>query len=119
MRNFRELKTWQKAHGLILEVYKVTQNFPREELYGLVSQMRRARVSIPANIPEGCGKKGDADFARYLQISMGSASELEYYFLLSRDLGYITPEEAIRLTSEVTEVKRMLTAFIQKLSPNS
>jgi four helix bundle protein len=119
MRNFRELKIWQKAHNLVLRVYKSTRKFPKEELYGLISQMRRAGVSIPANIAEGCGKKGDADFARFLQISMGSASELEYYFLLSQDLGYLSVEESQNLTADVTEIKRMLTSFIQKLTNKS
>jgi len=116
VRNFREQKIWQKGHNLVLKIYKVTRKFPREELYGLISQMRRAGVSIPANIAEGCGKKGDADFARFLQISMGSASELEYYVLLSHDLSYLSTEESQTLTADVTEIKRMLTSFIQTLT---
>jgi len=77
MKDFRELKVWEKAHQLTLSVYQVTRNYPKEETYGLTSQIRRASASIPANIAEGCGKAGDADLARYMQIAMGSSSELE------------------------------------------
>lgn len=116
MRDFREVKVWGKAHSLVLKIYKMTRKFPKEELYGLISQMRRAGISIAANIAEGSGKKGDADFARFLQISMGSASELEYFLLLSHDLGFITKEEFEISTSDVTEIKKMLTSFIQTLT---
>jgi four helix bundle protein len=86
LRDFRELKVWGKANQLTLSVYKATQIFPKEELYGLTSQMRRSCASIPANIAEGCGRTGEAELARFLQIAMGSASELEYYLLLAYDL---------------------------------
>jgi four helix bundle protein len=89
MQDFRKLKVWQKAHQLTLRVYEVTRKFPKAELYGMVSQMRRSWSSIPRNIAEGCGRGTDLDFARFLQISMGSASELEYDLLLSHDLGYL------------------------------
>lgn len=115
MRNFRELKVWEKSHHLTLAVYRVTKKFPREEQYGLTSQIRRSSASIPANIAEGCGRGGDAELARFLQIAMGSASELEYYFLLALDLALLKPSEYEQLAKGVTEVKRMLTAFIQKL----
>ena len=82
MRDFRSLKVWEKSHRLTLAVYQATMNFPREERYSLTQQIRRASVSIASNIAEGCGRKGAADFARFLQIAMGSASELEYQFLL-------------------------------------
>jgi four helix bundle protein len=100
---------------LALEVYKATATFPKTKLYGLTSQMRRACVSIPANIAEGCGRGGDAELARFLQIAMGSASELEYHLLLARDLSLLNSPDYERLTGGVTEVKRMLTSFIQKL----
>jgi four helix bundle protein len=100
---------------LTLEVYKATESFPREELYGLTSQIRRACSSIPANIAEGCGKDGDADFARFLQIARGSASELEYHLLLSRDLGFLKQDEYQQLSKETNELKQMLTNFIKKL----
>src|SRR5262245_1435785 len=89
MRDFREFKVWHKAHGLTLEIYRNTATFPREELYGLTSQLRRASSSIPANIAEGCGRWGNSEFGRFLQIGMGSASELEYHILLARDLTYL------------------------------
>ena len=116
MRDFRELKVWEKAHQLTLEIYKATQEFPKYELYGLTSQIRRACVSIPANIAEGCGRSGDAEFARFLQIAMGSANELEYHILLGQDLEFIEGPTYERLANDVTEVKRMLASFIKKLN---
>jgi len=115
VRNFREIKAWEKAHRLTLDVYKATRTFPKEELYGLTSQIRRSCVSIPANIAEGCGRSGDAEFARFLQVSMGSASELEYHLLLAHDLDYLKTVSYEGLMSQLIEVKRMLTAFIKKL----
>ena len=85
MKDFRQLKVWEKAHHLALEVYKTTATFPKEEIYGLTSQLRRASVSIPTNIAEGCGRNTNADFARFLQIAMGSASETEYELILAHD----------------------------------
>ena len=119
MRNFKELKVWQKSHQLTLAVYKATSAFPKEEVYGLTSQIRRASTSIAANIAEGCGRNGEADFARFLLIAMGSASELEYHLLLTYDLGFLKESDYEQLTTEVTEVKRMLTSFIQKLKADS
>jgi four helix bundle protein len=119
MKNFRELKVWQKSHQLTLGVYKVTATFPKEELYGLTSQTRRACASIPANIAEGCGRATDGDFARFLQIALGSASELEYHLLLARDLGFLSSSNYEHLNNEATEIKRMLTSFIQKLKADS
>ena len=116
MKNFRELKVWEKAHQLTLAVYKATAKFPKDELYGLTSQTRRSCASIPANIAEGCGRRGDAELARFFQIAMGSASELEYHLLLARDLDLLNGSDYKWLAGEVTEVKRMLTSFIQKLN---
>jgi len=116
MRNFRELKVWEKAHQLTLAVYKATKTFPKDELYGLTSQIRRSCSSIPANIAEGCGRKGEAEFARFLQIAMGSASELEYHLLLAHDLTFLNIEDYEPLREEAIKVKRMLTSLIQKLS---
>ena len=104
---------------MTLEVYKATATFPKAELYGLTSQIRRACVSIPANIAEGCGRRGDAELARFLQIAMGSASELEYHLLLAHDLDLLNSPDYEQLAGEVTEVKRMLTAFIQRLRAES
>jgi four helix bundle protein len=89
VQDYRHLKVWEKAHQLTLAVYKATVPFPKDELYGLTSQIRRACTSIPANIAEGCGRDGDAEFARFLRIAMGSASELDYHLLLARDLGFL------------------------------
>lgn len=119
MRDFRELKVWEKGHQLALAVYRAAGLFPREELYGLSSQVRRSCTSIPSNIAEGCGRGSDADFARFLQIAMGSASELEYLFLLSHDLGYLPPEQYGPLADGVVEIKRMLTSLIQKIHAES
>src|SRR5712691_4366570 len=90
MRDFRQIKVWAKAHNLTLEIYKTTARFPREELYGVTSQLRRSCASIPANIAEGFGRGGNAELARFLQIGMGSAYELEYHTLLAKDLDLLT-----------------------------
>ena len=119
MRDFRELKVWQKAHKFVLEIYKVTQSFPQEERYGLTSQLRRSAVSSPSNISEGCGYESDREFARYLEISAGSTSEAEYQLLLSRDLGYIKEDSYRALTNQAKEIKRMLHSFIKKLKPDT
>jgi four helix bundle protein len=116
MRDFRELKVWEKGHRLPPAVYKATAKFPHDELYGLTSQIRRSCASIPANIAEGCGRNGDAELARFLRIAMGSASELEYHLLLAHDPNLLNALDHERLTKEVTEIKRMLTSFVQKLT---
>jgi four helix bundle protein len=116
VKGFRDLKVWEKAHQLTLQVYKVSTIFPKEEMYGLTSQVRRAAASIPANIAEGCGRSSDAELGRFLQIAMGSASELEYHLLLTRDLSLLVEQDYGQLAVEVSEVKRMLASFIQKLN---
>ena len=116
VKDFHELKVWQKAHELTLAVYRVTAPFPREELYGLTSQLRRASASVAANLAEGCGRSGDAEFARFCSIAMGSASEVEYHLLLARDLKLLKPAEYQELAPRATELKRMLTALLQKLT---
>lgn len=115
MKNFRDLKVWEKAHGLTLKVYRLTKDFPVQEQYGITSQMRRTAVSIPTNIAEGCGRGSDNDFARFMEIAFASASELEYLLLLSKDLELIEPPSHEQTTKEVEEVKRMLYSFIQTL----
>ena len=115
MRDFRELKIWEKAHLLALAVYKATESFPRAEVYGLTSQIRRCCVSIPANIAEGCGRGGEIEFARFLIIALGSASELEYHLLLARDLAFLKHQDYEKLSNKVTEAKRMLASLILKL----
>ena len=119
MQNFHDLKVWQKAHTLTLAIYQITAGFPRDELYGLTSQLRRCCTSIPANIAEGCGRNGSADFARFCSIAMGSASELEYHLLLARDLKMIKPKDHAELSQRATELKRMLTALRQKLKTDN
>jgi four helix bundle protein len=115
MKDFHELTVWRKSHELTLLVYQITANYPKEELFGLTSQTRRACSSIPANIAEGSGRSGDAEFARFLQIAMGSASELEYHLLLAKDLGLLETGKYEKSTNLLIEVKKMLNSFIQKL----
>ena len=115
MQNFRNLNVWSKAHALTLNIYTISKCFPREELYGLVSQMRRSSASIGMNIAEGCCRKGDAEMGRFLQIALGSASELEYQLVLANDLQYLAASEYRRLETRVTEVKRMLSSLLQKV----
>ncbi len=115
MKNFRDLYVWRKSHALTLECYKLTRDFPKHELYGITSQMRRCAASIAANIAEGCGKRGNGDFQRFLGIAAGSASELEYHFLLARDLELMTASQYDSLNSSVLEVKRMLATLILKV----
>ena len=99
-----------------MAVYQSTSDFPREERYGLTSQLRRCSASIPANLAEGCGRNGDAELARFCSIAMGSASELEYHLLLARDLKLLKPRDYQELDQRTIELKRMLTALIQKLN---
>ncbi len=115
MKSFRDLKVWQKGHELTLAVYQSTHLFPKEELYGLTSQLRRSAASIPANIAEGCGRSGNAEFKRFLQVAMGSASELEYHLLLAHELGFLESEVYVTLNNQTIEVKRMLSGLIKKI----
>lgn len=117
MRDFKTLKVWEKAHHLVLAVYQVTRSFPKDEMYGLTSQVRRSAASIPANIAEGCGRDGEAELVRFFNIAMGSASELEYHLLLARDLKILSDEDHRLLSASVVDVKRMLTAFIRTVKP--
>lgn len=114
MQNFRDLKVWSKAHAVTLAIYEITEVFPAEERYGLRSQMRRAAASVPTNIAEGCVRSSKADFARFLHVAIGSASELEYLILLARDLGMLPTAKHDSLTTDVQEVKRMLTGLIAR-----
>ena len=115
MQSFRSLRVWDKSHQLTLAVYSQSKVFPREEIYGLTSQMRRASASIGMNIAEGCCWKGSAEMARFLQIAMGSAGELEYQLLLARNLEYLRNPGYERLAAQVVEVKRMLSSLMQKV----
>ena len=119
MQSFRNLRVWEKSHNLTLCVYASSKAFPREEMYGLTSQMRRSSASIGANIAEGCCRKGDAEMGRFLQIAVGSASELEYQLLLADDLHYLCDPDYQRLETQVIEVKRMLSSLIRKVRTES
>jgi len=118
MRDFKKIQVWKKAHELTLRLYKVTATFPKEELYGLTSQIRRASASIPANIAEGCGRDTQAELAHSIHIASGSASELEYHLLLAHDLGYIDVETYPDLEKTVIEIKRMLYGFEKTVRSN-
>ncbi len=115
MKDFRRLKVWEKAHQLTLAVYKTTAGFPREESYGLTGQLRRASVSVPANIAEACGRRSSREMAKFLQIGMGSASEMEYELLLARDLGYLEGQSYLGLQMSVIEVEKMLGSLLRKV----
>ena len=119
MQNFKELKVWRKAHRIVLSIYLQTVGFPAEEKFGLTSQIRRAAVSIPANIAEGSVRSSDADFARFLHIALGSASEVDYYLLLARDLRFWKDETYQALDAELQEIKRMLAALITRVKPTT
>jgi four helix bundle protein len=119
MQDFHNLKVWKKAHDLTLGVYSATRGFPKEETYGLRSQLRSSSSSIGMNIAEGCGRKADAEFRRFLHFSMGSASELQYQLLLARDLRLLDETEYHSLEEHVTEVKRMIASLLRKLRADS
>ena len=111
-RCFQDLIVWQKAHLFVLEVYKLTEQFPKAEVYGLTSQLRRAAVSVPANIAEGFRKRGRADKSRFLNIAQGSLEEARYYLILARDLEYCDPTE---LTARAEEVSKLLEAYARSI----
>lgn len=115
MQNYKDLKVWEKAHLFTLNVYEGTKSFPKEEIYSLTNQVRRAASSIPANIAEGCGKNGKLELAHYLNIALGSANESEYFLILSRDLNYLPREKFDVLFLLINEVKGMLISLINKV----
>ncbi len=119
MRDFKELKVWEKSHQIVLEIYRLTKEYPKDELYGLTSQMRRAAVSVTSNIVEGSARSSNSDFSRFLFMSLGSANELDYQLLLSKDLEYIDSESYLKLNNEIIEIKKMINAFINHLTANS
>lgn len=108
MGDFKKLEVWQVAHRITCQVYKATAGFPKTETYGLTAQLRRSAASIPANIAEGCGRSGDLEFSRFVRISLGSATELEYHLLLARDIGLLPASEYQELSGEVLRVECML-----------
>ena len=115
MRDFKELTVWQKAHELVLAIYRHTGEFPVEERFGLTTHLRKTATSIGSNIAEGCGRESEAELARFLSMAAGSASETEYQLCLARDLGYLSHNTHEHLDTQVNEVKRMLNSFIRKL----
>ena len=115
MRNYRDLRVWDEAHRLTLAIYKTTMSFPKDERFGLVSQIRRASASIAANLAEGCGRRSDGEMGRFVQIAMGSGAELSYHLLLSRDLEFMTREQYTELNASLERVMKMLSALSGKL----
>jgi four helix bundle protein len=115
MRNYRELQVWSKAHSLTLDLYRASRAFPREEMYGVTSQLRRAAASIGANLAEGCGRRTSSELARFVRIALGSASELDYHLLLCRDLAFLGDDEFKKMSDRLTEVRKMLTSFLSSV----
>ncbi|MCX6317951.1 MAG: four helix bundle protein [Bacteroidetes bacterium] len=118
MQNFKDLKVWEKAHAFTLSVYKATEQFPKKEMFGIVSQLRRSASSVAANVAEGCGRKTNRDFARFLNIALGSANESEYFLILAKDLVYLTENDFKTLSLLVNEIKAMLIRLIGKVQEN-
>ncbi|MHB8515625.1 MAG: four helix bundle protein [Dehalococcoidia bacterium] len=119
MQDYRKLKVWQKSHELTLAVYRASERFPRAEVYGITSQIRRSSSSVPTNIAEGCGRSSNADLLRFLHIALGSLNELSYQLLLCRDLGFLDPGAHARLAADVLEIQRMLGTLILKIKATS
>lgn len=115
MKDYRKFVVWQKAHQLTLDVYQVVADFPKDELYGLVSQMKRSAASIPTNIAEGCGRDSEPDFRRFLIMAFGSANELEYQIILSKDLQFLDSDKSLLILDRIEEIKKMLNSLIGKL----
>jgi four helix bundle protein len=115
MQNYRQLAVWRKAHAVALNIHRVTGAIPRQANSGLISQIRRAALSVPANIAEGCSRATDADFAKFVQIAIGSASELEYHLHFSSDAGLLPEAEFTARHEEIVEVRRMLIGLLKKL----
>ncbi|MCX8526252.1 four helix bundle protein [Chryseobacterium formosus] len=115
MRDFKKYDVWQSSHKIVLDIYQITSTFPKEELFGLTSQIRRSSVSIPNNIAEGCGRNSDKEFAQFLNIALGSLSESEYLLFLAKDLKYIESEAFERINEGLNTVKRRLYQLRLKL----
>jgi four helix bundle protein len=119
MHNFKELKIWQLSRTLVKEIYGVTSDFPSAEKYGLVSQLRRCAVSIPTNIAEGAGRNTDKDFAQFLNISLGSAFELETLLILAYDVNFISQVQLENLSIKISEIQKMIHGLIKTLRQES
>jgi four helix bundle protein len=115
VQDYTKLQVWQKSHALTVSLYNVTSVFPRQEMFGLTSQMRKAAFSIPANIAEGCGRGTNPEFRQFLHIAMGSANELEYFIFLAKDLNFLAPKQFQTLQPRVNEIKRMLSGLIMSV----
>ena len=115
MKDFKNLKVWQKGIKLVVEIYKTSKKFPQEELYGLTSQMRRSAISIPSNIAEGSGRNSDKDFNRFLEFSLGSSFELETQIIIAHELEFLTNEEFFDLSDKVQEEQKMITGLQKSL----
>lgn len=115
MRNYKDLKVWEKAHLFALEIYKTSKGFPKEEQFNITSQIRRASISIPTNIAEGCGKFSNKDFGNFLQIALGSSNEVEYLVLFSHELGLLDKKLFETFSREIGEIKGMLISLIKKV----
>src|SRR6266852_1178702 len=115
MQHFRELKVWQRGHSLVLSIYRITTAFPPTERYGLISQLRRAALSVPTNIAEGAKRLTSQEYARFLNIAEASLAETEYLVMVGRDLGYVTAIIATKAFSEISELSRMLHALRKKV----
>ena len=118
MKDFRQLESWKRAHKVTLAIYAITKGSPIDERFGLTSQLRRAAVSISSNIAEGCGRSGDPELGRFCQNAMASAREVDYQLELSKDLGYSETTEYDSFSQELIALKRLLNAFVQKLTAN-
>ena len=116
MRDFKKYDIWKLSHVFTLKIYELSNSYPNNEIYGIVSQIRRASSSIPTNISEGCGRTSDAEFNRFLTIALGSASEVEYLLILSKDLNFINEKSFIELNEEINIIKRKIYTLKQKLN---
>lgn len=119
MQDFRKVRVWQAARELTVVVYRVTAGYPRQEQYGLTSQMRRSALSIGANLAEGCGRGTDKDLKRFVQVAFGSSLELLHHLIISADLGFLTETEFQRVEERLVSVRKMLAAFIKRLAHHS
>jgi four helix bundle protein len=119
MRDFQQLEIWQKSHQLTLRIYSITQTFPKDEVYGLVSQMRRSSSSTPTNIAEGCGRNSPVELNRFLVIAAGSLSELQYQCILSKDLKFLSESIFKELSDEIIQIRKMIYSYSAKLTTDS
>ena len=118
IKSYKDLNIWKRSIGLVEDIYKITQNFPKEEIYGLTSQLRRAAVSIPSNIAEGFTRLHNKEYRQFLYISLGSYAELNTQIIISLRLGYFENKNADQLLNEIDEISKMTMSLIKKLNTN-